>query len=376
MDDVERSGRGQHMTTLALVCPAELPQWLLQQADATADLVVHAGNLHRADPHARVAAVTTALSSDRVVAVIPANVGVDPHTAEVWRAAADADKPRAVLVTELGSHSADFEDIAAIAHRVLGDECTVCRLPVFDDDEQVIGTLDLADGSLTTNNHSIPSDRAHRRVAVGPRLRLIEELAAVAEDDAVALRAMSVVHGADPDDPDADEIVWGAAGEIWDVSAPLAAAGVAGALAPVGPGVPGGRELAVLVAMLGVCGSNSSRELSPTLTRRNAWEEPSDGPAAVVLAVKGDWALVSRLYGDSIPTEGLLTLTRTGLRMNDSEPPGSILAPYRAWPVGVVDQQSADGEAPYRWVRLSLLPAIGDILTDRYLWLVDRAEDW
>jgi hypothetical protein len=86
-----------------------------------------------------------------------------------------------------------------------------------------------------------------------------------------------------------------------------------------------------------------------------------------------------RIYGDSIPTLGLLTLTRSGVRMpdhRDSAIPTAMLAPYRAWPVGVVEFGQQDAESHYAWLRLSMLPAVGDVLTDRYLWLVDPPEEW
>ncbi|TXH42449.1 MAG: hypothetical protein E6Q90_09390 [Actinobacteria bacterium] len=79
-------------------------------------------------------ATLAALACDALLAVLPCPVGLDPATAVVWEAAAEAGLPRAVLVTGLAAEGApDFEDLAAIAERALGSECLPARLPVWDD---------------------------------------------------------------------------------------------------------------------------------------------------------------------------------------------------------------------------------------------------
>lgn len=334
---------------------------------AGANLVVILDGLAGADVPGRGGVVSAVLACDALVVVLPATVGMDPLTAGVWHAAAQAGLPRAVLVTELAEATADFEDLAAIAERVLGDDCVPVALPVFDDDGEVVGALNLADGVLQGPDGAEGVGRDHLRFAAGPRLRLLSQLATVVADDEVAERAIEVVAAADRDDPDSDLVVWGGSStdSLWSLAGPLAAAVADGAVAPVVPNTPDSATVGQVLAWLYAAALSG-----PALVRRDEADEPCDGPAAVVLAVDGQRAVVRPCYGDTVVTEGLLTLTRTGAATAD---PAGRLAPYRAWPAGVVDHQSHVG---YAMVTLTLRPSVGDVLTDRHLWLVPRDEDF
>lgn len=71
-------------------------------------------------------------------------------------------------------------------------------------------------------------------------------------------------------------------------------------------------------------------------------------------------------------------MTRTGVGLPESGDDGWALAPYRAWPVGVVDRRSATaGESAaedlsWQRLRLTLRPQVGDVLALDYLWLVNE----
>lgn len=378
------SSRAPASSTVVLLSPDALPASLID-ALAWPHLAVPFTGLAHAGPHDRVGAATAALAADVVLAVLPATVGIDSVTAQIWRIAADAGVPRAVLVSDLGPSTADYEDLAAIAVRVLGEECVLWRLPVFDDALHVVGSMDLATGDLHTQRGIAMAGRAHKRVSVGPRLRLVEAVAGTVEDSAAARAAMAISDAADADDPDADLIVWGG-DDAWDLTTFVAAAFAAGDLAPVMPVVEMAEDVKDLLDLAQVTpGAHPPQRL----IRRGAYDEPTDGDAGVVLAANGPWALVRTVYGDRTPTDGLVKLTRSGVGMPNagtaSVDDGLLLAAYRSWPIGVVESGSSsesvasvEGGNPvveWQWVRLTLLPEVGDVLARHDLWLVNEPLD-
>lgn len=354
---------------VAVIGPGRIDQgdW---SAAADSAVVVILDGLSVAGVPERGGVVPAVLACDALAVVLPATVGLDPLTAGVWQVAAAAGLPRAVVITDLDSATADFEDLAAIAERVLGAECLPVALPVFDDDGSVCGALDLVAGVMADRDGSVPVERAHLRFSAGPRLRLVSALAAVVADEAVAGRALAVVAAADPDDPEGDAVVWG--DPVWSLAEPLAEAVAEGTMAPVLPEtpVPAGPLATSATVQRRILGWFAQSALDATwpvqraLVRRDVHGEPCDGPAAVVLAAQGERAVVRPLHGERIVTEGLLTLTRTGSATAD---PTGPLVSYRAWPVGVVEHEDLGG---YAMVTLTMRPAVGDVLTDRPLWLV------
>ncbi|MCB0916539.1 MAG: hypothetical protein H6525_06190 [Actinobacteria bacterium] len=357
---------------VVLLAPGRLPE-PLPAAVSRICVPVPFDDLASAGPHRIVGAATAALAADVLLVVVGADLGIDPTTAKIWQIAADAGVPRAVAVTALGDGRADIEDIAAIAGRMFGDECVLWRLPVFDDDGELAGSLDLARGVLRVDGKDIPSSRAHRRVSVGARLRLLEALSGVIDDPDTAQRALSIAADASDDDPDSDLPIWGEP-DVWDVSRHGVDAFRSGELAPVLPATEDWDDVAQLLQPWSAAGGPTV----PRFVRRNAEGEATDGPAAVVLAAEGDWALVRTVYGPALPAEGLLTMTRTGVGLPESGDDGWALAPYRAWPVGVVDRRSATaGESAaedlsWQRLRLTLRPQVGDVLALDYLWLVNE----
>ena len=95
-------------------------------------------------PTAAAAAVVAA--ADSCVHVFSAGQGVDGTYLEYWQMCAEAGKVRYVGVCDLTPMSLDVNEAAAIAGRVLEEDVLVTTLPLLDDDESVIGVLDVVTG--------------------------------------------------------------------------------------------------------------------------------------------------------------------------------------------------------------------------------------
>lgn len=314
--------------------------------------------LAHADVFLRTGVVTAALACDAVVAVLPASVGLDPLTCQVWQAAADADLPRAVLITELGDGHADFADLAAIARRALGDECVVAELPVFNDNGSVVATLGVADGYLHGTFGRRPSEREHRRLTADSRFDLLAALAAVCDDDAMAAELINRLQTASPDDPDADVTVWHASdgSGVWQVGTLVATAAASGQLAPVVPHVPG--DMTALTRLLAPWQALTPRVALIPCDNAGAYV---DAPVAVVIAAHGDMAVARLINGQLPPDREWYVMTRSG--------PGSDghLYPYRTWPVSLWDASGSTADRLARF-RVSLTPHVGDCIAEQAVW--------
>jgi hypothetical protein len=98
----------------------------------------------RTSPISSAAAVVAA--ADACVHVFSAGQGVDGTYLEYWQMCAEAGKVRYVGVCDLTPMSLDVNEAAAIAGRVLEEDVLVTTLPLLDDDESVIGVLDVVTG--------------------------------------------------------------------------------------------------------------------------------------------------------------------------------------------------------------------------------------
>lgn len=72
--------------------------------------------------------------------------GLDGTFLEYWQMLAEAGKARFVAVHGLGPAALDVNEAAAIASRVLEEDVLPTTLPLLDDDEAVIGVLDVLTG--------------------------------------------------------------------------------------------------------------------------------------------------------------------------------------------------------------------------------------
>lgn len=84
--------------------------------------------------------------ADAGLHVVSARNGMDARFLEYWQLLAEMGKARYVAVVDLGPLSLDVTEAAAIASRVLEEDVHPMTLPLLDDDEAVIGVLDVVDG--------------------------------------------------------------------------------------------------------------------------------------------------------------------------------------------------------------------------------------
>lgn len=116
-------------------------RWLSRALRAEAVIGVH---LHPDLPPA--AAHSIMAAADAGVHVVSARHGMDARFLEYWQLLAEMGKARYVAVVDLGPVTLDVTEAAAIASRVLEEDVHPITLPLLDDDEAVIGVLDVVDG--------------------------------------------------------------------------------------------------------------------------------------------------------------------------------------------------------------------------------------
>jgi hypothetical protein len=92
------------------------------------------------------AAQSVCAAADAGVHLFSAGQGMDGRFLEMWQLLAEAGRARYVLVHDLGPATLDVNEAAAIASRVLEEDVLTTTLPLLDDDESVIGVLDVTTG--------------------------------------------------------------------------------------------------------------------------------------------------------------------------------------------------------------------------------------
>jgi translation elongation factor EF-G len=125
-------------------------------------------------------------ASDAVLIVVSAAQGVSAHIAELWEKVAHL--PTTVVITHLDARRADFDEAAAICHRVLGLELQIPFLPIHDDDATLAGFLDVLGDVIHVQEpngvHEYATDEEHRALTQAYRDDLIDLLLAESADDA------------------------------------------------------------------------------------------------------------------------------------------------------------------------------------------------
>lgn len=88
-------------------------------------------------------------ASDGAVFVVSAADGVDPITAALWAECAEANKPRAIVVTKLDTDKADFFATVEAIHAAFGPGTHPAYLPLLrDEGGEVIGNISLLTGHV------------------------------------------------------------------------------------------------------------------------------------------------------------------------------------------------------------------------------------
>lgn len=83
---------------------------------------------------------------DAGVHLVSARRGMDATFLEYWQLLAEMGKARYVAVHDLGPIALDVNEAAAIASRVLEEEVHPLTMPLLDEQESVIGVLDVVSG--------------------------------------------------------------------------------------------------------------------------------------------------------------------------------------------------------------------------------------
>lgn len=114
------------------------------------------------------AAATVMSAADGGIHVVSARRGMDASFLEYWQLLAEMGKARFVAVCDLGPVALDVNETAAIATRVLEEDIYPLTMPLLDDDETVIGVLDVVTGRQWFPDGSIEA----------PRIDFVEAVAA------------------------------------------------------------------------------------------------------------------------------------------------------------------------------------------------------
>lgn len=127
-------------------------------------------------------------SCDAFVASLDGAAGVDPKIVEFWSSARDVTLPRHILAFNVVNGRADFDELCAIASRVLEPDLLVRYLPIDSDDElSLTGVYDI----LTSEIHALidgqwvtkAADPEHISITSSAREDLFDQLAYLGLDD-------------------------------------------------------------------------------------------------------------------------------------------------------------------------------------------------
>ena len=176
---------------VALIGPSECPQAVVDGLAAAGIRPVVLPTLHPSTDQVRLGVQIAVLACDALVLVMPAPVGLDPGSAQVWRTAAEHGMPRAVIASDLSPETADLEDLAAIVARALEEEPLVPRLPVLTDDESVAASMDLVALAIDTPSGPGVVEAEHLAVARQARENLVSLVAVTSSDDVFVEQAMA-----------------------------------------------------------------------------------------------------------------------------------------------------------------------------------------
>jgi len=125
---------------------------------------------------------TTIEASDALLMILDGERGLDPASVAVWNSAIDHSIPRHLGAVRAASGRADFDELVAIAVRVLEPDALVRYLPIeSEDDDTFVGQYDLLTGDIHDCTNGTPEirhgDPEHVALTADRRDDLFEELA-------------------------------------------------------------------------------------------------------------------------------------------------------------------------------------------------------
>jgi hypothetical protein len=158
---------------------------------------------------AMTAAQAVCAAADAGVHLFNAGQGMDGRFWEIWQLLAEAGKPRFLLIHDLGPATLDVNEAAAIASRVLEEDVLTASLPLLDDEEQVIGVLDVATGEQVFPDGTLQGPRDDFSEAVEAETNTLYEAAdAVGVGPEEAIRDGSLSVAATLDTVSAAGVAW------------------------------------------------------------------------------------------------------------------------------------------------------------------------
>jgi len=132
-------------------------------------------------------------AADAALFVVSAVDGVDATTVSLWEECAAVGMPRAVVVTRLDHHRADFDEAVAVCRRVFGDNVLPLYLPLHADEGGVAGLVGLLSKKVLDYSGGFPPkerepDPEHVELIETARNALIEGIIAESEDETLMER--------------------------------------------------------------------------------------------------------------------------------------------------------------------------------------------
>lgn len=280
---------------------------------------------------------------------------MDATTGTIWRWLEASGLSRVVAVTGLSSASPDFDDLTAIAQRVLAEDCLPVHLPVLDDNEEPVASLDLTRSHLNTATERRPAEAGHLAAAQGDLSALLSVLAASVSDDGAAVQYERELNSL-------GEVVGPLLSTASDTNrardlAELVAEGV---VAPVVAHTPDEAWINDLPAW------RSTAPPSDRLVRRDEHDKPAQGWAAVVLSTEGDRTLARGVFESPKPGPAMITAVGADAQGRP--------VPLRAWPTSLeaaVDVATGlNVSADLALWSSAVTTHLGDTLAEAHIWLL------
>jgi len=121
-------------------------------------------------------------AADALVLILDGQLGLDPQSMSIWTHAVDESLPRHIGAVHVTTGRADFDELIAVATRVLEPDLMVRYLPIDDEEtDAIVGQYDLLTADIHDCSSGVPvirhGDPEHVSLTADRRDDLFEELA-------------------------------------------------------------------------------------------------------------------------------------------------------------------------------------------------------